>query len=143
MEAQTDRSQFKDWNIIYPAYLNSEFTERQGRRVPKEKAVRHPRLDEISMILKHFKLNHVVEMDKSYPREWWNNGRIRFQLKQADGSLTNPEISSKKKLLVQMAELIPKLKTRQEDATVGTGATTSTSGGAAKKNKNKKNKKRK
>ena len=32
----------KDWNIIYPAYLNSNYSLQQGRRVNKAIAVINP-----------------------------------------------------------------------------------------------------
>ena len=32
---------------------------------------------------------------KSYPRDFFNRGRLRVQLKQPDGSLTNPTIPTR------------------------------------------------
>lgn len=40
-------------------------------------------------------------------------GRIRVRLTRPDGSFENPEIKTRKELMVKMAELIPKLQSRK------------------------------
>lgn len=44
--------------------------------------------------MNYFKIPHVVELDKAYPRDWINPGRIRIKLKSDDKTLTNPEIKN-------------------------------------------------
>lgn len=41
------------------------------------------------------------------------SGRIRVRLTRPDGSFENPEIKTRKDLMVKMAELIPKLQSRK------------------------------
>ncbi|CAG9331824.1 unnamed protein product [Blepharisma stoltei] len=122
----------KQWVSIYLPYIDSARTVAQGRRVSKAIAVENPALPEISEVLQFLKLHHSIE-NKAYPRDILSRGRIKVQLK-LDGNLMNPEISTKKQLLVKLCEFIPRLKSRlnKEEA-----KETSTSN---KKNKKKKKK---
>lgn len=56
------------WMCIYPAYLNSLKTRREGRIVPKAKAVENPSWKEICDVLKVAGYEPVVE-NKQYSRE--------------------------------------------------------------------------
>ncbi len=56
--------------------------------------------------------------NKGYSRDYeaqWPpmRGRIRVKLFDADGKPTNPEITTRKELFVRVAELIPKMSSRQ------------------------------
>ncbi|KXZ46639.1 hypothetical protein GPECTOR_42g850 [Gonium pectorale] len=45
---------------------------------------------------------------KHYPREWLPKGRLRVQLRGADGKPANPDIPDRRTLLIRIAELVPK-----------------------------------
>lgn len=63
--------------IIWPAYLDSEKTRKEGRKIPKKFTVRSPKLGEISRAAGKLGLNPEVEKDKSYPKSWWESrGRV-------------------------------------------------------------------
>jgi signal recognition particle subunit SRP19 len=63
--------------IIWPVYIDSEKTKKEGRRVSKENAVPSPKLREISNAAKKLGFNPEVENDKSYSRSWWEkSGRV-------------------------------------------------------------------
>lgn len=63
--------------IIWPAYINSEFTRKQGRKIAVEDCVPEPKVREIGQALKKLKIQHVIEHNKSYPSSWWEkSGRI-------------------------------------------------------------------
>ncbi|MGB9936852.1 MAG: signal recognition particle subunit SRP19/SEC65 family protein [Methanobacterium sp.] len=63
--------------IIWPVYIDSEKTKKEGRRISKNDAVPSPKLREISNAAKKLQLSPEVENDKSYSRSWWeNSGRI-------------------------------------------------------------------
>lgn len=63
--------------IIWPVYIDSEKTKKEGRRVSKENAVPSPKLREISNAARKLQLNPEVENTKSYSRSWWeNSGRV-------------------------------------------------------------------
>jgi len=63
--------------IIWPVYIDSKKTKKDGRRIPKENAVPSPKLREISKAAVKLHLNPEVEKGKSYSRSWWeSSGRV-------------------------------------------------------------------
>jgi signal recognition particle subunit SRP19 len=63
--------------IIWPAYLDSKRTKAEGRKIPKNQAVRSPKLREVTQAAKKLGLNPEVEKYKSYPPSWWEySGRV-------------------------------------------------------------------
>lgn len=88
----------------------------EGRRVPAAVAVENPTAEEIGMVCKFLKLEHVVEETKRHPSDFFNVGRVRVQIEGADGKPVNPDVPSKKVLLLKLAEFIPQLKSRTQPA---------------------------
>ncbi|CAN8321194.1 unnamed protein product [Cochlearia groenlandica] len=136
----------KKWVVMYPVYMNSKKTVAEGRRISLSKACENPNCIEISDCCKHLKLPSAVEIDKAYPRDFMQVGRVRVQLKREDGSLVNPVITSRKQLMQKIAELVPrhperlkkqesqKAKKQEPQATTNsTNATSSKSGKGGKK----------
>ncbi|EEE65657.1 hypothetical protein OsJ_21245 [Oryza sativa Japonica Group] len=81
-------------------------------------------------------LNSKKTLDKAYPRDFFQVGRVRVQLKKDDGSPVNPAIKTKKQLMIQIAELVPKHHGRtkkQEPAASSTAGTSKGKGGKKKK----------
>jgi len=105
------------WIALYPAYINAKKTQREGRRIPKQKAVDTPTCQEMLDILKNAGLNVRAEK-KMYPRDpnrdYQFQGRLRVQLKDDEGKLCNENFPSRESLMFFLAETIPKLKTRQQ-----------------------------
>lgn len=63
--------------IIWPVYIDSEKSKKEGRRISKKDAVSAPKLREISNAAKKLNLNPEVENNKSYSRSWWeSSGRV-------------------------------------------------------------------
>ena len=82
--------------IIWPAYIDSGKTKKEGRRVSIENAVSSPKLREISSAARKLQLNPEVENGKSYSRSWWEkSGRV-----SVDKNMTKTEI------LVKISNLI-------------------------------------
>ena len=50
------------WQIIYPVYLNAKSTLAEGRRIPKEKAVDNPTIDDIVKVCEHLGFKTVIEV---------------------------------------------------------------------------------
>eukprot|EP00299_Pterocystis_sp_00344_P010073 c4423_g1_i3.p1 GENE.c4423_g1_i3~~c4423_g1_i3.p1 ORF type:complete len:136 (+),score=24.43 c4423_g1_i3:48-455(+) len=103
----------ENWCILYPVYINSEKTVAEGRRLPREKCVKHPTLKEIFDVLEVMKINRLPE-PKSYPRGFHahEKGRIRFQLRKEDGSPCHPDLPSRTAVMERVASLISKLSSR-------------------------------
>jgi signal recognition particle subunit SRP19 len=67
----------KDKTIIWPAYLDSKKSQREGRKIPINQAVPTPKLREIKQSAEKLGLNPFTEKGKSYPKSWWeNSGRV-------------------------------------------------------------------
>ncbi|KAJ6359202.1 hypothetical protein OIU76_000844 [Salix suchowensis] len=89
----------KKWVVLYPVYINSKKTIAEGRRISAELACEKPTCVEIGDCCSHLKLPFAIEIDKAYPRDFMQVGRVRVLLKRGDGSLYNPAIPSRKHAL--------------------------------------------
>ena len=119
----------KKWNIIYPVYINSKKTIAEGRRIAAERACENPTCIEINDCCSHLKIPCAVEvflllsfwislcwlifltifnffifvylqLDKAYPRDFMQRGRVRVMLKREDGSPYNPAIATSKNFAI-------------------------------------------
>jgi len=82
--------------VIWPANIDLNKTEKEGRKIPKKYAVNTPKLREISRAANKLGLNPDVENDKSYPKSWWENtGRVIVDKKQ-----------SKREILIKISRTI-------------------------------------
>ena len=87
--------------IIWPTYINSKRSRKEGRKINKNDAVSDPKLTEISRAARKLNLNPKTEDDKSYPRFWWeNSGRI----------IVERENTSKNKVLAEISQIIKSLR---------------------------------
>jgi signal recognition particle subunit SRP19 len=83
--------------IIWPVYIDSKRTKKEGRKISKKNGVSSPRLSEISRAARKLDLKPENESDKSYPGLWWEStGRIVVE---------RDEIS-KKDLLLKISNMI-------------------------------------
>ncbi len=98
------------WQVIYPVYLNSGKKQCEGRRVPLSKSVERPSVIDLGEICLQLRLPYVIEGSKCYSRDYTQRGRIRVQLKNADGNPLNEFIHNKQQFLLYAGENIPKLK---------------------------------
>jgi signal recognition particle subunit SRP19 len=102
--------------VIYPSYINSKCSVAEGRRIPKDCACDAPNVLEIRDVLeKSMKLPCEVE-DKSYPRDFWQRGRVRVTLKKDDGSPLAKEFPTRRAVMMEIARLVPKHPGRQPGA---------------------------
>ncbi|MDY6819223.1 MAG: signal recognition particle subunit SRP19 [Halobacteriales archaeon] len=66
--------------VIWPAYLDSDRSRREGRRVPEDEAIDDPEVDEIAAAVQQVGYDAVIERDATYPREPWREcGRVRVR----------------------------------------------------------------
>ncbi|KAE8715208.1 Signal recognition particle 19 kDa protein [Hibiscus syriacus] len=126
----------KKWEVFYPVYINSKKTVAEGRRINLAKACENPTCVEIADCCNHLKVPNAIEIDKAYPRDFMQRGRVRVQLKKEDGTLCNPVIPSRKQLMFQVAELVPRHPGRakkQEAPSISSTAGSSKSGKGGRK----------
>ncbi|CAN9512815.1 unnamed protein product [Ophioblennius macclurei] len=125
---------------VYPVYINSKKTLAEGRRIPSNKAVENPSCAEIRDVLTATGMNVYVE-NKMHPREWNREvqfrGRVRVQMRQTDGTLCQDKFSSRKDVMLYVAEMIPKLKTRTQKSGGGESSSQQADGGKKSKKKKK------
>ncbi len=63
--------------VIWPVYIDSKKTKKDGRRISKKDAVSSPKIREINKAAEKLHLNPEVEKYKSYSRSWWeSSGRV-------------------------------------------------------------------
>lgn len=99
---------------VWPSNINSKRTLAKGRRVPISHSCEDPIVAEMSEVLQFYKLNHVIEPYKCYPRDWTYPGRVKVKLFDEDDQPCNEEVPSRRVLMMKMGELIPKLKIRNK-----------------------------
>ena len=88
-----------DTIIIYPEYFDIELSRLEGRRIPKNLAIKGPSLDMLIQSCENLKLTIVIERDKSFPRFWYNKkGRI----------IIKEPSKKKEKILKEIAKAIRK-----------------------------------
>jgi len=92
----------KKYFVLYPEYFDKSLSRKQGRRIPRNKAVEDCTLSKIAFACKHLELDYEIEKEKKYSRNCWNSeGRI----------IINPEgITSKTDLIRRIANISRKLK---------------------------------
>ncbi len=92
----------KKYFVLYPEYFNKSLSRKQGRKIPRNRAVENCTLSKIVYACKHLELDYEIEKDKKYSKNWWNSeGRI----------IVNPEgITSKTDLIRRIANISRKLK---------------------------------
>ncbi|WP_327051765.1 signal recognition particle subunit SRP19 [Halomicrococcus gelatinilyticus] len=79
--------------VIWPAYVDADLSRSDGRRVPEDVAVEEPTVDEIAQAVQQVGYDAVIERDKAYSREGWNE-RGRVLVKNADDSSKNDLIQA-------------------------------------------------
>jgi len=139
-----DHSSQARWITIYPAYLNSRRTQEEGRKIAKSKAVDNPKINEMRDVLQYHEFNMIVEENKQYPRDSFKDafckGRVRIQLKDADGAPVNTNYPTRKSIMIMLGEMIPKLKGRQSKVASSESSNTTQNIPTTKKKNKKKNK---
>ena len=88
-------------NVIWPAYLDSELSRAEGRRVPTDLAVEDPTVDEIAKAVQQIGYDAIVERDKAYSREHWTE-RGRVVVRGADDSSKNDLVQAVAAYVVAM-----------------------------------------
>lgn len=105
------------FKVIYPSYLDSSKSMKEGRRLSKAASVPKPTITDISYALQQLQIRHAVQPYKGYSRDiscqWDNPGRVLVDLPATmvvpDGSTTS---NPKKLLMKELARIIPSLQYR-------------------------------
>jgi len=90
-EAFTMNSKYKIYPCIWPSYIDSNKSTKEGRRILKDMAVDNPSVEDISEVLESIGVRHAVQPYKGYPRDvesrWDNPGRVLYDIEQMRNKL--------------------------------------------------------
>ncbi|MBW0528465.1 hypothetical protein O181_068180 [Austropuccinia psidii MF-1] len=107
---EVDRSRWKNWETIYPRYLDSKAPHKAGgRRVSLEYSLRWPLAHLIKSACSNLGFPCQLEDDKTHPTDWQNPGRVKVLLKR-NGKPINRSIPNKYSLLCKLGELLRPLE---------------------------------
>lgn len=80
-----DRSQYNSFQCLYPVYFDASRSRAEGRRVSSDLAVKNPLAREIANACSRLRINTLLEPEKVHPKDWSNPGRVKVDLKKAQG----------------------------------------------------------
>ena len=101
--------------VVYPPYIDSARTAKEGRRIPKAQGVKHPHVLELQEACERaLGLKCEVE-DKCYSRDFWQRGRLRIEWKTADGAFVKEELNTRGRVLTALAKAIAKSEQRMKN----------------------------
>lgn len=81
--------------IIWPQYINSDLTRKEGRKISKDDGVSNPTIKDIVKALKKLKIQYTLEDKKSYPGKWYEkSGRVIIETEKNKNDILK-EISLK------------------------------------------------
>jgi signal recognition particle subunit SRP19 len=86
----------KEWKVVYPLYFDKIVSRADGRKVPTKLSVEKPDVEDLAQMMMYYKLPMVVEINKRHPRDHFTLGRVRYNLKNEDGTWANEEIQNSK-----------------------------------------------
>lgn len=94
----------KKWRSVYPAYLNSDLSQQEGRRLGKTKCVPGPKINELSECVKAMGFEFISEGYRSYSRDILQKGRIKIKMFDEDKKPLKQEFPSKRIMLRVLGE---------------------------------------
>jgi signal recognition particle subunit SRP19 len=68
----------RNYKIIWPNYIDASKSRKEGRKVNLKLAIEKVKLNEIASAAQSLGFQYELEEDKSYPRTWWEKGRIKI-----------------------------------------------------------------
>ncbi len=94
--------------IVWPAYLDSNLSRAQGRKIPKNLGAPQVTVEILQKAAESAGFEYELEPDKRYPRNWSN----------ASGYLVleNPEGHKKKRLLLMLAKGVRRVVAKRDSA---------------------------
>jgi signal recognition particle subunit SRP19 len=86
--------------VIWPAYLDSQKSRSDGRKISGREAVEAPTLKQIRAAAEKLGLAPKVDKEKAYPKEWW----------EVSGCVTVDKAKPKSQVLKDIARQIRKAR---------------------------------
>jgi len=74
--------------IIWSVYFDQTKTRKEGRRVPKNVSVQHPKIVEVKMAVERLGFKHEFAPEAGYPKtSWLKTGMIVIEKKGSKGQV--------------------------------------------------------
>ncbi|OZJ01788.1 hypothetical protein BZG36_05259 [Bifiguratus adelaidae] len=109
IQHEMDSSAYKSWICLYPIYIDKSKSLPQGRKISKEKAVDNPTGFHMAHAARQLGFSVVYEHHKAHPKDFFNPGRVRVQLKHNNIPL-NSNIKTRQQLAERIAQLLPSIQ---------------------------------
>ena len=61
---------------IWPAYFDVRYSRGEGRRVPRDKATRDPKVEDIEAVAQKLGLNPILQPGKAYSKQPWKHSGV-------------------------------------------------------------------
>lgn len=75
---------------IWPAYFDIRYSRGEGRRVPRDKATRDPKVEDLEKVAQKLGLNPILQPGKAYSKQpWKNTGVILVDKKGSKSDIIN------------------------------------------------------
>ncbi len=102
--ARVSLSKGKENQVVWPVYLDSAKSRKQGRRIAMKFAVESPKIQEIEQAADLLGYKHDTKLDSAHPKTWWEKkGYVLIEKK-----------NSKIKVLEKIANKIVSLRKKPE-----------------------------
>ena len=62
---------YKNCYVIWVNYFDKSLSRKEGRKLPKNKAINKPTLEELYEITKRLGYNIILKKEARYPPSWW------------------------------------------------------------------------
>lgn len=86
-------------HVVWPIYFDKSKSRAQGRRVPRELAIKSPKLSELISVAQSLGLSAEVVEDAAYPTEpWYRQGIIVVEKREQKTNLLKKMAKALKKL---------------------------------------------
>lgn len=110
---EPDRTRWKNWETIYPIYLDAKVPYKTGgRRVSLQYSLRWPLAHHIQQVCSQIGFPAQLENDKTHPSDWQNPGRVKVLIKKG-GKPTVRSIKDKYTLLCRLGTLLRPLESKR------------------------------
>lgn len=107
---------FKTWFSFYPAYIDSNKTLQEGRRIKKELCVPQPSIKDVMIAAKALGLKFVSIPSKRYPRDFFNPGKMFVCIKNNEtGEFINPNIVDRNSMYENIATKLKDLRANYKE----------------------------
>ncbi|GAA5992303.1 hypothetical protein JCM10908_000414 [Rhodotorula pacifica] len=99
--------EYTKWDTLYPIYIDRKRPQQDGgRRVNAKVAVEWPLAEQMAKACRMLGFEVVFEPLKTHPKDWENPGRVKVQLRTAEGTPRNSTIKNKRILLTRICALL-------------------------------------